>query len=252
MRGCIAITDLTNIFKPSNNYIDETLKFNKIDMFLALLLVIIQWIIYWCLGRISVQKADSMTELFNFTITGISSVIIVLTVMLFCKVRKQKITSLGLNRTNAKKALRLGLVLSILWAILAYTVNSKSGLIVHREIRVETMILRIIYIMFFISFMEEITIRAYVGIRIYAFLKNNVLSVLSTGFIWALLHIPYFAATKRIGIIEYMFSGSWNFLNYILLHMFFNFLYSKHNNIIGVTIVHFTLDFIPWLWVSRV
>lgn len=201
---------------------------------------------YWRSGWLFSKVGNYLSQTQMMISASIFSAMTISLILIFCKLRGQKIGSLGFNTKYAKQSLVAGTLLSIVYTIL-FLIVSKGKLRNDIEINL-AFAFRIVYEVFFVALFEEIVIRAYTGIRLRALLKNKSLSVFITGFIWALLHIPAYAASAHLGVFEYIMKGLWPFSTYILLHIVLNTLYAKYNNIVGGTILHATINILPWLF----
>lgn len=237
---------MKNFFAPCQDYIDEEMNIGKTDAYLVLFIMIGLGYSYWRSGWLISKVGNYLSQTQMMISAGIFSAMTISLIVIFCKLRGQKISSLGFNTKYAKQSLLAGALLSIVYVII-FVIVSKGKLRNDIELNF-TFILTIIYEVFFVALFEEIVIRAYTGIRLRALLKNKTLSVFVTGFLWALLHIPAYAASAQLGVFEYITIGLWPIGTYIFLHLVLNTLYSKYNNIIGGTILHATINILPWLF----
>lgn len=201
---------------------------------------------FWRSGWLVAKGGISLSLQQMMPLAGISSILTILLIVIFCRLRGQTISSIGINTKHAKQSLLAGLLLSTVYVIL-FRVIFRGTLRNDIELNA-TLIFRIIYELFFVALFEEIVIRAYTGTRLRALFKNKLLSVFITGFLWALLHIPAYAASAQLGIFEYITKGLWSFSTYILFHLVLNTLYAKYNNVIGGTLLHATINILPWLF----
>ena len=237
---------MKNFLTPCQDYIDVEKNVNKTDAYLVSYILIGLGYSFWRSGWLVAKAGINVSLLQMMPFTGISSTLTILLIVIFCKLRGQPISSIGLNTKYAKQSLLAGILLSLVYVIL-FTVSYKGAS--RNDIVINIVfILRILYELLFVALFEEIVIRAYIGTRLRALFKNKLLSVFITGFLWAILHVPAYLASTQLGVFEYITKGLWPFGTYILLHFVLNTLYSKYNNIIGGTLLHATINILPWLF----
>lgn len=237
---------MKNFFAPCQEYVDEVKNIKKTDAYLVLYLMIWLGYSFWRSGWLVAKVGNYLSQTQMMLSAGISTTLTISLIVIFCKLRGQKIRSLGLNTKYAKQSLLAGALLSILYVALFAAVYWGK---LRSDIELNfTLIIRIIYEVCFVALFEELVIRAYTGMRLRALFENKALSVFVTGFLWALLHIPAYAASAHLGVLEYITKGLWPFTTYIFLHIVLNAIYSKYNNIIGGTLLHATINILPWLY----
>lgn len=240
---------MRNFFAPCQDYVEEEKNISQTDAYLVVYIMILLGYSFWRSGWLIAEVGNNLSLTYRMMSTGISSVMIISLIMIFCKLRGQTIGSLGFNTTYAKQSFLAGTLLSILYIVI---VRLTGGGEFRSDIAISfTFAFRIIYEVFFVALFEEIVIRAYTGTRLRALFKNKPLSVFITGFLWALLHIPAYAASARLGVLEYVTKGLWPFGTYMVLHIVLNTVYAKYNNIIGGTLLHATINILPWLYSSQ-
>ncbi|MEA5049709.1 MAG: CPBP family intramembrane glutamic endopeptidase [Eubacteriales bacterium] len=237
---------MKNFFAPCQDYLDEVKSIKKTDAYLVLYIMIWLGYSFWRSGYISAKAGDFLSETQMMMTAGISTALTVFLIFIFCKLRGQKIRSLGLNSKYAKQSLLAGTLLSILYIVIFRMVHKGE---IRSDIEMNSIfIFRILYEVFFVALFEEIVIRVYTGMRLRALFKNKTLSVFVTGFLWALLHMPAYAASAQMGVFEYVAKGLWPLSTYIVLHIILNIIYSKYNNVIGGTLLHATINILSWLY----
>ncbi|WP_271716090.1 CPBP family intramembrane glutamic endopeptidase [Anaeromicropila herbilytica] len=227
-----------------DEYVQQTDEYGRKDALFALILYVCMVLVFVLTGKIFVQRSSTLTETYIFCVTGIASSVCIGLVFLFCFIRKQKLITVGFSKNQALKSLTVGIILFILvvlvggfWPIITgSTLQTDIGLIV----------MRIIYFLFFIGFTEEITVRGYIGTRLYGFFNNKRLSIVIVGIMFSLYHIPFHMVIAQMSMPEYILLNWWNLILIFIFHIIFQRLYSKYNSIIAPTILHFIWDFIQW------
>lgn len=232
------------VFGANHKYMQQTKEYGKIDVLFALILYTVMILEFMLLGKLFVEKGTALTETYIICATGIISLVCIGLVFMFCFIRKQQLVSVGFGKSQAKKSFVLGMILLILVVALGVIWSLISGLSIQTNIN--AIIMRIIYYLVFIGFMEELVFRGYIGTRFYGCITNKRLSVVIVGIMFSLLHIPFHMVYAQMSFLEYI-SANWTNLFYIsIFHCGFQWLYSKYNSIIAPTILHFIMDFIQW------
>jgi len=242
---------MRKIFRLDNDFVESVREFKKIDMLLALLLcfslVFFGFWLHghgihheWLLGLISDLSESSrllVSALFSATVIGL--------VFLICKIRKQKVFTVGLNKHQAKKSLIAGLVFGSIHVLLRVALG-RTEFSFRDDLSVDTLIFNAIYHLVFVAFMEELLLRGYTASRLFGSLKNKVFAIILGGFITAMLHVPSDAAMPDVGAFQILAN---RFIGDTLLHGAFFWLYAKYNNLLGPILWHFMLNFVWFITV---
>jgi uncharacterized protein len=228
----------------NNEYLLQTNEYGGKDALLALILFIIEMLGLSFVGKLFLQKGDALTETYIVCITGIFSMIFIVLVFLFCVIRRQKLITIGFSRTQAKKSFLLGIILFGFVVIFSSIGAILTGSIIQTDIKL--IIIRIIYYLIFIAFMEELVFRAYIGTRLFGFFKNKKLSIVIVGIMCSFEHIPFYMIISQVSLTEYISSHFFNLLSLAIIHSLFQWLYAKYNSIIAPTILQFIWNYIQW------
>ncbi|NLJ41775.1 MAG: CPBP family intramembrane metalloprotease [Clostridiales bacterium] len=155
---------------------------------------------------------------------------------------------MGFNMDQAKKSLVMGMFLFAVTVVLGGIWAVLTGSTIQTDIKVIAM--RIIYFQIFIGFYEELVFRGYIGTRLYGYFSNKQISIVITGIMFSLMHVPFHMTVAQMGFIEYILMHWINLVFLVIFHCGFQWLYSKYNSIIAPTILHFIIDFIQWFIIA--
>lgn len=230
-----------SVLGANDEYVQQTTLYGRKDALIALILYSVAYIPFIILGKIFVLEGSTLTGTYTFFSTGIVAFICIGLVFLCCLLQKQKLATIGFSGKQAINSMVLGILLFVLVLILR-CIDLGMG----RSVQTDDgpLIMRIIYNLVFIAFMEEILIRGYIGTRLYGCFKNKGLSIVLVGFMWSVYHIPFDMIVAQMSLLEYI-SASWLYLLRVFIyHFIFQWLYSKYNSIIAPTILHFIIDFL--------
>ncbi len=186
----------------NNEYLQQTKEYGGKDALLAIILFSIEILVLFLVGKLFMQKGDGLTETYIVTVTGIFSIILIGLVFLFCIFRRQKLNTIGFSKTQAKKSCIIGLILFGVVVILWSSFAILSGSNIQKDMNL--IIIRIVYYLIFIAFMEELIFRAYIGTRLYGFFKNKKLSIVIVGIMVSFTHIPFQMIMSQVSLITYI------------------------------------------------
>lgn len=228
----------------NNEYILQANEYGSKDALFALILFIVAMLGTSLVGKLFLHKGNALTEIYTVSVTGIYSMIFIGLVFLFCIIRRQKLVTIGFSKTQAKKSFILGILLFGLVAILCSIKVIFSDSIIQTDIKL--IIIKIIYYLIFIAFMEELIFRAYIGTRFFGFFKNKKLSIAIVAIMFSLEHILFHMIISQVSLAAYISSNFSNLIYIALLHILFQWLYAKYNSILAPTILHFIWNYIQW------
>ncbi|MDF2844271.1 MAG: hypothetical protein K0R00_2697 [Herbinix sp.] len=197
------------------------------------------------LGKLYLNKESNLSEIYIFYTTAVISIIPILIIFLICVLKKQGFATIGFSKTNALKSFKLGIILSII--ILALQGIGIYYTEASLQTNISDILFRIIYYLIFISLMEELVFRGYIGTRLYGYYKNKNISIVIVGIMCSIEHIPFKIIIAQANLIEYVLINFTNLIFYIILHIGFQYLYSRYNSIIAPLLVHFIWNFSKWL-----
>lgn len=167
-----------------------------------------------------------------------NTLMIVITV-LFIKLNKQSLETIGLYKGKWKNSIIMGIVFaSFLFYnnCLSYLING-SHFITLQEI----LILLVYY--FLVAVCEEIVFRGYIGTRIYGLIKQRWLAVMVVGILFVIMHFPYRMIAYGMTLSDLTINNvSW-IIDLFTTHLILNFIYLKTNSLYGAIIPHWMSNF---------
>jgi len=236
---------LIRVLQAGQDYVNASKNYTKRDAVFALIACAVLFV---CLNVFGVLVNISYTQglitefsyTWNILIHFLSFLIQVSIVLVMLKLRKQKVSSFGLN-FNAAAIKSMGLAVAAgLVATLLFFPRIGGSVLMHGGTFL--IMLRILQLLFS-SFSEELFFRAYVGPRLYGVMRSKVLSILLTGWLFGLAHVvglfsvvftAGFTPDVSIGILPLILAS----ISHIPFHVVCHWLYAKHNNIWGATLFH--------------
>ena len=180
----------TTVLGVDDEYVQQTDEYGRKDALFALILYAVMVLVFVLTGKIFAQKSSTLTETYIFCVTGVASSICIGLVFLFCFIRKQKLITVGFSKEQALKSLTTGIILFIMVVIFGGIWPIITGSVMQTDIGL--IVMSIIYYLFFIGFMEEFTVRGYIGTRLFGFFNNKRLSIVIVGIMFSLYHIPFY------------------------------------------------------------
>lgn len=211
------------------DFVKETEIFEKIDLYIAVIVYIIIFALYFIWGRTIRLHFDEKTPI--IVIYGIGFAIhcaILAVIAVICKMRKQCFTTLLRKRPYDVGV--LGAFIIIIIAGSAYILSKGNA---NHEI--SEIIMRFMYVLFVIAIPEELIYREYIGRRFYGVISNHAVSVVVVGVMYAIIHSPF-----EIGLGH----NDWVRLFPLFMHILFHYIYAKTNNIHIPIIIHAIWDFV--------
>jgi membrane protease YdiL (CAAX protease family) len=234
----------TTVLGVDDEYVQQTDEYGRKDALFALILYAFMVLVFVLTGKIFAKKSSTLTEIYIFCVTGVASSVCIGLVFLFCFIRKQKLITVGFSTKQVLKSLTMGIILFILVVIFEGIWPIITGSALQTDIGL--IVMKIIYFLIFIGFMEEIAVRGYIGTRLYGFFNNKRLSIVIVGIMFSLYHIPFYMVFSQMSMSEYISVNWWDLFIIFIFHLILQRLYSKYNSIIAPTILHFIWDFIQW------
>jgi membrane protease YdiL (CAAX protease family) len=227
-----------------DEYVQQTKEYGRIDALFALIVYVVMIFLFLLMGKLFVYKSSTLTEVYIFVITGIFTLFLIGFVFLLCSIRKQNLMTVGFSMTYAIQSFGMGMFLFMIVIALKVITSVNNGSTIQTDIGL--IVMKIIYYLIFIAFMEEVVIRGYIGTRLYGYFTNKRLSIVIVGIMFSLEHIPFQMMYAQMSLMEYI-SQNWGYLVYTAaFHFILQWLYAKYNSIIAPTIFHFIWNFIQW------
>jgi membrane protease YdiL (CAAX protease family) len=231
-------------FRSCEEYQLQTRQYTKTDALFALLLYVVVLFLYYIFGRIVISDKVTLTNELIYILTAVFALITLVSVLLICLFRKQKITSVGFSNTYRKQSLKLGLILIIGITAIFFVITSVMGVTLISD--PYKIIMRFFYYLFGIAFVEELVFRGYIGTRLYGCFKNKFIAISMTGLLFTFMHLPFQMLMADMTMIAYITSNWANLIFIFLLHYVFQALYAKYNSIVAPTLFHFIWDYVQW------
>lgn len=177
----------------------------------------------------------------NIMLAGcIFNVLMIVITVLFVKLNKQSLETIGLYKGKWKHSIIIGIILAFFLFYnncLLHLING-SNLIQMQEI----LILLIYYLL--VAICEEIVFRGYIETRIYGLInKNRWLAVFVVGILFIIMHFPYRMIAYGMTLYDLTIKNfSW-IIDLFITHLVLNFIYLKTNSLYGAIIPHWMSNF---------
>lgn len=213
-------------------YNEKIKQYGKKDGVLAFLLFGIFILSYVLLALLAVH-CSFVKE--NITAAGcLVNLLLVAIAVLFVKLNRQPLSSIGLSGGNWKASCIAGILLGAVFVFnnCISRLLSGSRLLPLREIAV-----LLVYFLL-VALCEEIVFRGYIGTRIYGLIQKKWLAILVTGLLFVLMHYPYRMIAGGMTISELTFDNFGWILNLFFTHVLLNFIYLKTDSLYGAILPH--------------
>ncbi len=224
---------ISNVLKFNKNYGSSVQKYSKKDGILAIILFII-FISLYCLTAILEREFDFINN--NIIMVGnILNLTIISITILFVVLNKQSIKTIGIIKGNWKKSIIIGLILGFIFFMTNFGIDylMYGGIFKSPQIIISLIIYYLI-----IAFCEEIVFRGFIQTRMYGVIGNRLVAILIVALMFAIMHLPYrmiaYGMTLQTLVID---NFSW-FIQLVVMHIIWSFIYSKTNSIYGSIISH--------------
>ena len=176
----------------------------------------------------------------NILLIGcIFNILMICITILFIKLNKQSLDTIGIFKGKWKKSIVMGVIL----ALFLFYSNCLSHLIKgsHFISLQEIPILLVYYLL--VAVCEEFVFRGYIGTRIYGLFKNKWLAVFIAGILFIIMHFPYRMIAYRMTLSDLTIKNfSW-IIDLFITHLVLNFIYLKTNSLYGAIIPHWMSNF---------
>lgn len=166
-----------------------------------------------------------------------SAVIMFIALFTILKIEKTSIATIGIRKKGLKSSVLVCVVL----------IGNYIYLYVTRKPVSLDLFSNILFYMVFVGFIEEIILRGYIMSRLNAF-HGNLLGLVIGGILFYAAHLPneviFHGKTVNdilVGRVDISLLGG------IFAHLVFSYLYTRNNNIIGVSAIHGYLDLLGTL-----
>lgn len=230
---------LIGFFRIEEEYRMETRHYTHRDGIYALVIYAIIMILYYVMGVIHATK--------NIYLGNQVNLFLALLCVGMTLIRKQPLKTIGISRKNLGKSFLLGFIPSVLLVTLVLIIGLSSG---EKLAEAKVLFGNFMYFLFIIGLVEELLFRSYIQTRLYGFIRKPAFTILVTGCLFMLMHIPYKMGLAQMGFIEYISNNYITLLLTFLWHIVFRFLYAKYNSLLAPTLFHTFLNWTGYLFVS--
>ncbi len=223
---------MLKILQSNEEYNNNLKQYTKKDGILALALFAIVIIEYSILGILQ-NNFDFVNK--NIMIFGcVSNLLMIIITILFVKLNKQKIDTIGVFKGKWKMSIIIGVIIAIFYSYnncISYLVNGS------KLVPLEQLPMLIIYYLL-VSVCEELVFRGYIGTRIYGFFKNKYIAICLTGILFIIMHFPYRMIAYGMTLSDLTINNLRWIVDLFITHIIFNFIYLKTNSLYGAIIPH--------------
>lgn len=158
-----------------------------------------------------------------------------LPIFLILYFRKQKISSIGFKKTKMIRSLFLGFLFGLPVILLnvhkfpeiLFFIKNENGLT-----------FTLLYYLLCISLVEEVVFRSFLSTRIQGIIKHKWMSIWIVGIVCALYHIPMQMTVVDMSLGNFILTNIPNLIYLTLLHIYFEYIYTRDNNIIAPIVTH--------------
>lgn len=223
---------MIKLLKSNEEYENNLKQYTKKDGILALALFAIIMIGYSILGILR-NNFDFVNK--NIMIFGcIFNLLMIIITILFVKLNKQKIDTIGIFKGKWKMSIIIGVILAIFYSYnncISHLINGS------KLIPLSQLSMLIIYYLL-VSVCEEFIFRGYIGTRIYGFFKNKYIAICLTGILFIIMHFPYRMIAYGMTLSDLTINNFEWILDLFIFHIVLNFIYLKTNSLYGAIIPH--------------
>jgi CAAX amino terminal protease family. len=220
------------IFKSDTNYYEAVKQYNAIDGILAIILYLLCYVSYYFMGYLYLTKKLYFGEAVNLLLAVIT--------ILFVKIRKQKLASVGITKYQLKKAVVLGCIIGFLYLFFGAML---PGVIQGREWNPPpTILYNLFFYLVIIGFVEELIFRGFIQTRLHGLIHNENAVTAAAGILFSLMHVPFQMALNNMNTFQYISANIMTLIILIFWHIVFAFLYKKYNSIVTGTLFHGFMD----------
>lgn len=223
---------MNKFLKFNEDYERNIVKYTRKDGWLAILLFFIFITCYAVLAILN-NKFKLVSD--NITLVGlIFNILLVVVALLFVKLNKNSLDTIGLYKGKWKKSFIVGIVLAAIFFINNCGVYLMNG---YKLIDIKEIAFFAIYFLS-VSLCEELVFRGYINTRINGLIKNKWFAIVCSGILFVIMHFPYRMIAYGMSL-ETLTIGSFSWiLDLFITHCILSFVYIKTNSIYGSVIPH--------------
>lgn len=220
---------MRKILKIDEKYNENINEFRKKEGVSALFLFAIMCLSYAVFGHFAKYiKGDMKTFIGIIFNTVISAITII-----FVKINKRNISTIGLK--SGKKVLSIAIG-GILAGIFFFN-NCFSYLLAGSSLVPIRRIILLIVFYFSVALCEELVFRGYIGTRLYSLVKYKSVAVILTGILFVFMHYPYRMFAYGMTLSDFWGNIGW-IIDLFITHIVLNLIYMKTNSLYGAIIPH--------------
>lgn len=223
---------MNSIFQNDKSYSSNLKLYTTKDGLLSLILFGIFILIYSIVAILDI-KVEFIKN--NILIIGcMFNVLLILITILFVKLRRQSLDTIGIYKGKWKKSCCIGMIL----ACILFFNNCGSYLLQgNKLIAIHNIFTYVIYY-FFVSLCEEIVFRGYISTRICGIIKRQWFAIIAAGFLFIIMHFPYRMIAYGISLKELTINNLFWLIDLFVTHIILNYIYMKTNSLYGAIIPH--------------
>lgn len=185
-------------------------------------------------------------RLYKFIFYIFISLFELLPVFIYLKLRKQSLGSIGFSKENNVKSVLLGVLFSTPFIAPNIIEAAQRGM---RIIDTSSLVFLFFYYLLEIALVEEIACRGFIQTRIQGLIKQKWLSILVVGFWFSAMHIPFQMLKANMPFAQFVARDAVHLATTFVLHIYFVYIYTRHNNITAAVVTHTLTDFIPDIFI---
>ncbi len=175
------------------------------------------------------------TTLYQFLFYLPITILEVLPIFVIMRLRKQSLKSIGLKKEKTLKSIFIGLVFSIPFIVPPVIIAIMQG---KQLASLPNLIWLFLFYFLIIGFAEELVFRGYLQTRLQGLIKGKWLSIVITGLLFTLTHIPFQMVSRDLGLLEFIMTHGGMILITFPIHIYLVYIYTRDQNILSVTITH--------------
>lgn len=230
----------------------EKTKYDKIDGAFSLIYIVLMFFGYCGLLIHYIELDYAGTEVLDeYLLISqlIFCAIFLMIIGIYMKIRKQKLSSVGWTKDNLKQSFFLGLFYSLVFLVIFTGIHLIKGDLTPQK-DIYEILYKIIYFLVIVAFFEEIVFRGFINSRMKGLIKNKTLSLVVTAICFSLMHFPFHAMNFENGMWGYIVRNFGYHLILCFVHLIFQYFFDQHSNLLAPVIMHFSFDFVQWLFVG--
>ncbi len=211
---------------------EKVIKYHGLDSLLAIGLFLINIVLY---ALLAIWESEHLIIKENILLAGSGiNVLMIIVSVLFIKIRKDNLSSIGLYGGKWKQSCLIGLIL----ASILFFINCLWHIILGADFIARKDIVKLLVYYLTIALCGEIVYRGYITSRLFGLIKNQYLVIIISGILFIIMHFPYRMIAYDMTISDLtIYNAGW-LLDLFITHIIFSFIYLKTNSLYGAIIPH--------------